>query len=386
MKRRLHRSQRENTQKYVLLLLVFVWVCMALFIKNYVQKLPSIIIQTEWSIDDFFSDNDFLITQTDLVYEKLSDDQRIAQLIMPSIDNESSDASINRLINDNIIGGVIILDKNITKERIDALKKNSDMYLFVAIDAEPSLVKYRLPELVDIPNTNELITKQDIMTYGHKIAEKLHYLGVNINFAPVYDFGVNDTVIGNRAFGRNEADVSTRANVFSQSQLDKNIFPTAKHFPGHGHVTGDTHKDLQTISGKLREINVFKSAIKENIPLMMVGHLAVTDNDRYSTDDLPATLSPKIMKDLLQRELDFRGIIITDAMNMGAVQAIEDRDMKSLRAGSDIILMPENPAKLHADIAKEIVENEVFDSEIEIKVRKVLKFKLLQRLMGVFQK
>ena len=102
-----------------------------------------------------------------------------------------------------------------------------------------------------------------------------------------------------------------------------------KHFPGHGRVAGDTHKKLVYIDGELTELGLYPPMIEAGVLSIMVGHIAVENNDKYSTDGAPATLSPTIVNDLLRDELGFKGIIITDAMNMGAVAEIPE----SLRHG-----------------------------------------------------
>jgi len=337
----------------------------------------------KWEMKDFFEKNLYLDRKVEQIFNSLSISQKVAQLIMPDL-NKKNLKEISELIENDKISGFMILDKNIVQKDILKLKKIAQKYsnvpLFISMDAEPSLTAYRLPELADIPNTNELKTKEDILKYGTQIAESLKKLGVNINFAPVYDFGENKEIIADRSFGETAKEVKIRANLFAKTQLQKNILPTAKHFPGHGHVKGDTHKSLQTISGELKELEVFKSAIKNNIPLMMVGHLAVEKNEKYNTNKLPATLSSKIMKTLLRGKLKFKGLIITDSMSMGAVLKIKHGGLLSLKAGSDIILMPENVEKLHKDIIDELTKNNIFTQEFELKVKKVLKLKILQKL------
>ncbi len=358
------------------------------------NKVLESLMDKKWGIEDFFEENLYLGRMIEQFYSSLSMSQRVAQVIMPSLDNVNSLEKISELIQNDKISGFMVLNKNIVQKDILKLKKLAKKYssvpLFISMDAEPSLLKYRISDfqvfsdvkkIKDIPVTSSLKDKKDIAKFGGVIAENLKYLGVNINFAPVYDFGKNQAIISDRSFGGTAKEVSVRANLFAESQLAKNIFPTAKHFPGHGNVSGDTHKSLQTINGEFVELEAFASAIKNKIPLMMVGHLAVEKNKKYNTDGLPATLSKKIIKDLLREKLKFKGLIVTDAMNMGGVSSIKNRGLKSLKAGSDIILMPENVEKLHENIVNELILNKKFAQEFELKVKRVLRLKILWRLL-----
>ena len=314
-------------------------------------------------------------------YETLTPTARVGQLIMPAWDNETSAEDLGALIENQTVGGFMVLNKIFTPKLItelEALNPNR-VPLLVSVDAEPSLLKYRFTKPVFKKETSDLKTETQINKVSGLITTDLKHFGMNLNFAPVYDLGTNKTVIGTRAFSDKPAEVQIRANLMSKAFMAGGVIPTAKHFPGHGTVGGDTHLESQTIAGTLVELSQFKSAIKAEIPVVMVGHLTVK-NKIYDTDGLPATLSSVMMTDLLRNEMAFEGVIITDAMNMLAVSDIEDAALKSLIAGADIVLMPQDPAALNKDIQDLLMIEPVFAPEFEAKIKRVLRLKLVWRL------
>ena len=322
-------------------------------------------IALEGNLNDFFADETLLQKSVNSWFNSLSPQAKVGQLIMPAW-TEADDLSA--LIKDGTIGGFMWLGG-----KIRPITSPNKVPLLIASDAEPSLLKYRFENPPFVGETADLKNPDDIQTVGRNIAVFLKYLGINLNFAPVYDQNVNQSVIGSRSFGTNPAN---QANQLARVFKRQNIIPTAKHFPGHGLVTEDTHLENATITRKLAELPQFIAAIKQKIPVMMVGHLAV-NTPEHDTQGQPATVSSVIMRDLLRDQLGFRGVIITDAMNMKAVSNVADRDLKSLLAGSDIVLMPENPKKLNAQLVEILDTN---PKVLEEKIKRVLRLKLVWKL------
>jgi beta-N-acetylhexosaminidase len=352
-------------------------------IKAQLMPVPQLefISGVQGELEDYFLSDTFLDSKVDAWYENLSPTARVGQLIMPAWDNQTSVADLGTLIENETIGGFMILNDSFTADAIaelEALNPNKGP-LLVSVDAEPSLLKYRFEKPVFEKETSDLKTVTEINKVSGLIADDLKRFGMNLNFAPVYDLGTNTTVIGDRAFSDEPEMVQTRANLMSKAFMQKNVIPTAKHFPGHGTVTGDTHLELQTITDALTELPQFKSAIKAQIPVVMVGHLAI-ENETYDTKGLPSTLSPAIMTNLLREEMGFEGVIITDAMNMLAVSDIEDADLLSLIAGADIALMPLEAEKLNQDIQELLMAEPLFQPDFEAKIKRVLRLKLVWRL------
>jgi beta-N-acetylhexosaminidase len=212
---------------------------------------------------------------------------------------------------------------------------------------------------------------------GKVMAEQLRTIGVNVVFAPVLDIysNENNTVIGDRSFGKTDEQVSNMAISLAKGLEDNGVIATYKHFPGHGDTDVDSHKDLPVVHKTYDEIDKFelvpfKKAIENDAKIIMVGHLYF---DNIVTDGKPSSLSKEIITDILYKKLNYNGLVITDALNMGALTknySDEDIYTMAIEAGSDLILMPRGSKKTIEYIKKNISEDRINKS-----VEKILKFK-----------
>ena len=182
--------------------------------------------------------------------------------------------------------------------------------------------------------------------------------------------------VGFRSFGAVPANIIPWSNAFIMTTQEQEIIATAKHFPGHGLVSGDTHKALQVIDGELKEIGNYPKLIEDGVLSIMIGHLAVQNNEKYSTDGLPSTLSSVIVTDLLRKEMGFKGLIVTDAMNMGGVTSVGNSDVKAIEAGCDILLMPLDAAKAHSAILARYRSDAAFKAQVDASAKRILRMKL----------
>jgi beta-N-acetylhexosaminidase len=182
--------------------------------------------------------------------------------------------------------------------------------------------------------------------------------------------------VGFRSFGAVPANIIPWSNAFIQQTQKNGIIATAKHFPGHGLVSGDTHKELQVIDGELKEIKNYPKLIEDGVLSVMIGHLAVKNNAKYDTKGLPSTLSSVIVTDLLRNEMKFKGLIVTDAMNMGGVTAIPNCDVKAVEAGCDIVLMPVDAKKAFAQILKKYRTDANFKKQVDASAKRIIRMKL----------
>jgi beta-N-acetylhexosaminidase len=339
----------------------------------------------------------FLVFQTAHLHAaELSNEDIAGIVLMPAFEKNVSVKNFAKMLCDIHGRSYIILRKDTSKKLVDSVQLAYDkrcgderfkvsgerIHLTVALDAEPSLMKYRMPK-VKVGNTNTLDTDKKIVAAANTISAALTNAGISINFAPIYDTGSNKAIIGNRAFLGDQLEVTRKANLYMQTTREAGVIPAAKHFPGHGHTVGDTHKTLETISADLPELPNFISAIAQNVPILMVGHLVVKDTrtteqrmlekkEIFESDGLPATLSKRIMTDLLRERLGFKGVIITDSMAMGALRGQKDRTIRSLEAGADIVLIPPDPRASHAAIVNKMAQNNDFRVIIEDKVGRML--------------
>jgi beta-N-acetylhexosaminidase len=335
-----------------------------------------------YTLKDYYSNDAALDKKVNEYLAMLDDISKVAQTIMPAMGRlgQSTDV-IFRLVRERKIGGILML--NGTKEQfklwIDSInainvKLNTPAFLYSA-DAEPSLVNRKITGSTLVKKANELKTIDEVREVAKTISDDLKAIGINYNFAPVVDMSPNQTV-GWRSFGAIPANIIPWSNAFIQTTQENNIVATAKHFPGHGLVSGDTHKSLQAIDGELKEIKNYPELIKDGVLSIMVGHLAVVNNQKYTTNGLPATLSKGIVQGLLRTEMNFNGIVVTDALNMGGVASVPNCDVKAIEAGCDIALMPVNTDKAFKDILAKYRSDSEFKKQLEESVKRIIRLKI----------
>lgn len=316
-------------------------------------------------------------------------EEKIGQMLIIYDTHETVDEELKQFIKDIKPSGFIINQSNITtfaktKKYIEDLKLNSKIPLIISIDQEGGKVQRLqnledekatyIPSMLDLGKTNDIELAYEV---GRVLAEDMRTLGINVVYAPVCDVFSNpyNEVIGNRSFGSNPNLVANMCVSLGKGLEDNGIIATYKHFPGHGDTTTDSHTSLPIINKSYEELLnneliPFKKAIENDAKIIMVGHIAFPD---LTNDNIPASLSKKIITNLLKNDLGYDGLVITDALNMGALinnYSDEDIYVKAVEAGVDILLMP-NDAKEAIDIIKENISIERIDES----VKKILIFK-----------
>lgn len=337
------------------------------------------------STQQFFSPNAALTARVDSIYNSLSHQQRAAQMIMtasstsPKLGYPYTQALSQ--IKNGYAGNVVFLkgSKQAFTQQVAAMNALPGIKPLYACDCEPSLMNGKWSGTRTVQKANQQTSSDDVIRNTNLIIEDMKDVGVQLNFAPVVDNARNKEVISNRAFGNNEESIISLSQTFIQVSQDKQIATSVKHFPGHGNVKGDSHKQLVFIDGAMTELPTFRAIIQSETPPMtvMVGHIAVRNNKQWGTDGLPSTISRKIITDLLRGELGYQGIITTDAMNMLGVSKIPDADWKAVSAGVDLVLMPANPKALNARIAQELEKGGKLAMEIEKSVKRIIRLKLV---------
>lgn len=344
-------------------------------------------VQKEFTLGDFLTENKDLDAEVERVFATLDDTAIVAQLIMPAVGRlGQTDATIQSLIKKRVIGGVLML--NGSKEEFTKWIKNYELmndtignlpFLYSA-DAEPSLYNRKVIGSKPVKKANEIVSIEEVNECAKIISEELNEMGINYNFSPVVDMSANKTV-GYRGFGAIQANLIPWSNAFIQTTQTHNIVATAKHFPGHGLVSGDTHKSLQMIDGELKEIGNYPSLIENGVLSIMVAHIGVKNNPKYDTKGMPATTSETIVTQLLRGEYGFKGLIVTDAMNMGGVVSIPQCEVKAVNAGCDIVLMPVDAAKAHSDILKRYRTDPEFKKKVDISAKRIIRMKIALGLL-----
>lgn len=338
----------------------------------------------EYTLQDFFTYNATLAQKTDSIFNTLNDTSCVGQMIVPAAGQHGkSDKHVLSLIQKKYIGGVLLLNGTTDgfKQKIQNFNAaNNNLPLIYSADAEPSLVNRKIEGTQTVKNANKMLSRAEVLKYAKMICEDLKSIGINYNYAPVVDMSPN-RVVSFRSFGNNADTAQVWANIFIQESQKHGIVATAKHFPGHGYVVGDSHEKLVYIDGELKEVDNYIPLINNGVISVMVGHIAVKNNDKYNTNKLPSTCSRLIVTDLLKRKMKFNGLVVTDAMNMGGVSSIPNCELKAVQAGCDLILMPVDEEKALFDIVKSIQKDAVLKQQVYASVKKIIRLKICLSLL-----
>jgi beta-N-acetylhexosaminidase len=323
----------------------------------------------------------------DSVLKTLTPDQQIAQLIwIPAWSDKdiSHMVEVSDIIRKYGIGGIIFFQGTPEKqaELTNFYQKISKVPLIIATDGEWGL-GMRLSKIEKFPYQMTLgAIQNDSLIYlmGKAIADQFRRLGVNMNLAPVADINNNsmNPVINYRSFGESRTNVTSKTLMYMKGMQDNNILATAKHFPGHGDTDVDSHYDLPLIShSKSRldsvELYPFTELIRNGVSCIMTAHLRIPALD--TTKNLPSTLSTSIINDLLKKQMGFKGLVVTDAMNMkGVTKYFESgvADAKAVEAGNDVIEYVTDVEAAIREIKELINAKKVTTEELTFRCRKIL--------------
>lgn len=338
------------------------------------------------------------IDNNELIKNKINNmtlDEKIGQLIICGFDGYTLDNNFKNLIKENHLGGVILFSKNIKNSDglinlINSLKETNSsnkIPLFISVDEEGGPVSRMPNEIYDIPSNKYIgqINNEDFSyEIGKLLGKQLSAFGFNLNFAPVLDINSNpnNPVIGIRSFGNDKDLVSKLGVKVINGIKEENIIPVAKHFPGHGDTSVDSHLNLPVVNHDFNRLNnfeliPFKEAIKNGVDAIMVAHILLPKLDKNN----PATLSKTIITDILRNKLNFNGLILTDDMTMGAITEnynIGDAAVKSINAGSDIILVCHETNNINTvinSIKLAVSKNIITESRINESVYRILSTK-----------
>ena len=338
--------------------------------------------EKNFTLKDFHTNNIELDNQVLNHFNTLTDGEKVAQLIMPAIGAYGqTEATIDQLTKEKKIGGVLLLNGTKTEFTTWVNKYNKwnfeteSLPFLYSADAEASLVNRKIKNSTVVAKANTLKTIKEVTEVAGIISKDLNEIGINYNFAPVVDVSPNKTV-GWRSFGHEPDSVIPWSEAFIQETQKHNIIATAKHFPGHGYVEGDTHKKLVYIKGEMKEVKNYPPLIKNGVVSIMIAHIAVENETQFNTNGLPASISKEIVTDLLRDSLNFKGLIVTDAMNMLGVSTIPGSNVKAIDAGVDILLMPLNAAKAHEEILEKYTTDIVFKAKVDESCKRIIRAKI----------
>lgn len=326
----------------------------------------------------------------DSLMNSLSLEQKVGQLFMVRAHTDRGDEHVNdllRQVRNHHIGGLCLFQGTAEKHRnlVNKLQEYSHIPLLVSIDAEWG-INMRLKEITPFPKSMSFgsVSEPDLLfDIGRAMAEECRYIGAHMNFAPVLDVNNNpgNPVINDRSFGENPNRVTQLAKNVSLGMMSAGIIPCGKHFPGHGDTDKDSHYDLPIINKSLEELwNIelypFRSLIHQGLPAVMSAHLHLPKVD--SLAHMPASLSKRLINDVLRDSMGFNGLIITDALEMQGVRKhFSDSEiaLRTFRAGNDVLLLPNDINIAFNAILNAISKGLISEEELDVKLKRILQFK-----------
>lgn len=297
------------------------------------------------------------------------------------------------------VGGIIYMSKNLTgtdqtTEMLSNMKNYSQeitgLPIFLGVDEEGGSVSriasnsaFGVTDVGNMCDVGATGDPQNAYNAGSSIGTYLNALGFNMDFAPVADVLSNpdNTVVKDRSFGSDSQMVADMVCAEMQGLNEHQILSVVKHFPGHGATTEDSHDGPAVTSKSLEdlmsnELVPFQQAINNGASFVMVGHISVP---AITGDNTPGSLSPVMVTDVLRGQMGFHGVIITDAMNMGAISAqysSGDAAVAAINAGVDMILMPDDFQSAYQAVIDAVANGTLTEDRINESVARIIKVKL----------
>ncbi len=324
----------------------------------------------------------------DSILQAMTLEEKIGQLFMVSATSAKEDLlTVDHLIKSYHVGGVIFFKGSPVKqiEQTNYYQSISKTPLFIAIDGEWGL-NMRLENTPNFTKQMQLgAMRNDSLVYamGKEIGRECRRMGININFAPDVDINNNplNPIIGDRSFGEERDRVAKYSAAYMRGMQEAHVIASAKHFPGHGDVTVDSHKDLPVLYKTMEQLDSlelypFRYLCEQGVMSVMVAHINMPCLD--STPNIPATLSPIVVTDLLREKLKFNGLIFTDALNMKGVTKYfngGDAEWLALRAGADVLLCVDEVGIAYNRIISALDSNLITEKEIDAHVLRILNAK-----------
>ncbi|MFO8056149.1 MAG: beta-N-acetylhexosaminidase [bacterium] len=313
------------------------------------------------------------------------------QMVMCGFSGKSLPPELGRELSSGLVSGVVLFEENLggpeeVRDLTDEIRKVSWIPPFIAIDHEGGRVGRLRPPFTQWPSPRKLGKKDSgtVREVAGAMSAELLAAGINLNFMPVLDVDSNpdNPVIGDRSFGPDAARVGRLGAAMIEGSEQAGIISCGKHFPGHGHTSVDSHHDLPVVEDDIatlerRELRPFYEALRSKVPMIMTAHLKATSLDPYQ----PASISGRILRELLREEMGFSGVIVTDDLEMGALSKymnLADAAFSAVRAGADLLLTcsgPESARQARQTIIEAHHHGALGYGELFLSVRRLLELK-----------
>lgn len=325
-----------------------------------------------------------ILERADSLLTSLTLEERVGQCLMPALEASENAENIHqykKYIEDCHIGGVVLMKGDLkSARRISEIGSEAKIPLFIAIDAEWGLGM----RLVDAPvyprngNIDKNSEDTELFDYGIKISKECEAAGINMVLGPVVDVSPSYlNVIGKRSYGPDPALVSLYGVAYAKGLEAGGVISVAKHFPGHGSATTDSHKGMARLTRNITELDTmdlkpFRDYVNSGLSGVMAGHIQSLALD---PDGKAASVSIDMLTHLLREEMGFKGLILTDAFNMGGAKGF--MAISALKAGADIVLCPRDIKKEYLQIIEGIEKDSLDLSIINDRCRRILFYKYL---------
>lgn len=329
----------------------------------------------------------------DSVFKKLSKDERIAQLMVVRLSTYDSktkkvtffDEQVTNLVKKYNIGGVCLFQGSPTKQTqlVNDLQAIARTPIMMCIDAEWGLGMRMIDSILPLPKQMMLGAIKDpkiVYEYGKLVAEQCRRVGIHVNYAPVVDVNNNpaNPVINDRSFGENKNKVADFGIAYMRGMQDQGVLACAKHFPGHGDVSVDSHYDLPVINKSIDQLDSlelypFRKIFESGIGSVMIAHLSIPSVDNRA--NRPTSISASNIKELLRSKIGFQGITFTDALEMQGVKKYfpdGEASVESIIAGNDMLCLPGDVPLSIEKIKKAIKAKHLSWADIEFHCKRVL--------------
>ena len=336
------------------------------------------------------TEEELLNAEVEAELKMMTLDQKIAQLLIVQAPSLTISEKLAEQLRTAPYGGFILMGNaygtlSNTRDFVQKLRDLSVYPLIISTDQEGGNVQrmqsISSPKATKIPYAAEMgyIGSMDLTKkVGGVAGRELSVVGINVDYAPVLDVNSNpnNPIIGKRSFSSDPTMAYKMGNAFAEGLAESHVTAVYKHFPGHGDTSTDSHISLPVVNKTREQLDAvelvpFKEAIKNGAEMIMVAHIALP---KITGDKTPASLSRKITTELLRDELGYKGLVVTDGLNMGALtKNYKDEDIywMAVDAGADLLCLPSNP-----DLAISSIKAHISEARIDESVRRILYYKL----------
>lgn len=346
------------------------------------------------------------LTEEAKIVSEMTVEEKVAQLFIITPDALTDNTGVTiagdatkEAVSNTPVGGLIYMSDNLqSPTQVKEMLANTNKYsketiglpMFLCVDEEGGTVarvagsgRFGVDNVGNMADIGENGTVQDAKDIGVTIGTYLSDLGFNVDFAPVADALTNpdNTIVKSRSFGADISEVSDMSVAVAEGLGTKGIKATYKHFPGHGATAGDTHLGAAYTTKSLDELKEedlvpFKNAVDNGAEFIMVSHISVPN---ITGHDTPASLSEKMISDILRGDLGYNGIVITDALEMGAISqkyTSDEAAIMAINAGADMILMPEDFETAYNGVVDAVKSGKISEERLDESVERIVKVKL----------